>query len=99
MERREMVTLFVRHKVNGYKQWKDVYDQFASVRQQKGVTGAGVYRDRTDPAFVIITHQFDDLDAANAFVNSEALKSAMANAGVAGPPEFWFGESVEQTAY
>jgi hypothetical protein len=46
---------------------------------------------------VIITHDFDDLDSALAFANSEDLKDAMGRAGVAGPPEFWFGEELERT--
>jgi heme-degrading monooxygenase HmoA len=94
-----MVTLFVRHQVNDYNQWKNAYDRLARVRQEKGVTGASVYRDSNDAAFVIVTHQFRNLDAANAFANSADLKSAMSDGGVAGPPEFWFGESVEQTAH
>jgi hypothetical protein len=39
------------------------------------------------------------VDAATAFANSEDLKSAMMEAGVAGPPEIWFSEDIEQTAY
>jgi quinol monooxygenase YgiN len=94
-----MVTLFVRHKVGDYGKWKRTYDDFASVRKEKGVTGASVHRDANDPSMVVITHQFKDLDAARAFADSEELKSAMANAGVIGRPEMWFGEDVEQTPY
>ena len=94
-----MVTMFVRHQVNDYKNWKRVYDDIASVRKNMGVTGAGVYRDTDDSAFVIVTHQFKNMDAAAAFAHSDDLKSAMAKAGVAGQPEFWFGEAIEQTAF
>ena len=93
------VTMFVRHKVNDYGNWKRGYDEFASIRKEKGVTAASVHRDSDDPDTIIITHQFKDMDAAMGFVNSEELKSAMANAGVSGPPEFWFGEDIEQTPY
>jgi quinol monooxygenase YgiN len=93
-----MVTMFVKHKVNDYDNWKRVYDDIASLRQEMGVTHASVHRDAHDPAVVIVTHQFDDLDAAAAFANSDNLKSAMAEAGVAGPPEFWFGEDIEHTS-
>ena len=93
-----MVTMFARHKVNNYSAWKGAYDQFASTRQKNGVTGASVHRDVEDPSIIIVTHQFKDLAAARAFANSEDLKSAMAKAGVAGPPEFWFAEDIEHTA-
>jgi quinol monooxygenase YgiN len=94
-----MATMFVRHKVNDYGNWKRVYDQFASTRKEKGVTGASVHRDPKDPNTIIVTHQFKDMNAATAFANSEDLKSTMADAGVAGPPEIWFGEDIESTAY
>ena len=69
------------------------------MRKENGVTGASVYRDATDASTVIVTHRFKDLSAAKAFANSEELKAALATAGVGGPPEIWFGEDVEQTAY
>jgi quinol monooxygenase YgiN len=94
-----MVTMFVKHTVNNYGSWKSVYDNFASVRKEKGVTGASVYRDPNDSNTIIITHQFKDLNAAKAFAGSEDLKSAMMNAGVSGQPEFWFGESIESTSF
>ena len=91
--------MFVKHKVNDYGNWKRTYDEFASVRKEKGVTGASVHRDASDSNTIIVTHQFNNVDAAMAFANSEELKTAMGNAGVAGPPEIWFSEDVEQTAY
>jgi len=91
--------MFVRHTVNDYGNWKRAYDEFAPVRKENGVTVASVHRDASDPNTVIVTHQFKDLKAAKAFADSEELKSAMANAGVAGPPEIWFAEDVERTSY
>ena len=92
-------TLFVKHAVSNYENWKQVYDDFASTRKELGVKGASVHRDANDPNMITITHQFNDLNAAMALVNSEDLKSAMMKAGVAGPPDIWFTEDVEQTAY
>lgn len=92
-------TMFVRHKVDDYGNWKRAYDGFASLRKEKGVTAASVHRDSNDPDVVIVTHTFTDINAAMAFVNSEDLKSAMADGGVSSPPEFWFGEDVERTPY
>ncbi|MDZ7291747.1 MAG: antibiotic biosynthesis monooxygenase [candidate division KSB1 bacterium] len=94
-----MATMFVRHKVNDYANWKRAYDEFAPVRKAKGVTAASVHRDANDPNTIIVTHQFRDIGIARAFVNSEDLKSAMMKAGVSGPPEFWFGEDLEHTPF
>jgi quinol monooxygenase YgiN len=94
-----MATLFVRHKVGDYAKWKRVYDGFAPVRKENGVKGASVHRDANDPSLIIVTHQFQDVNAARAFANSEDLKSAMQNAGVIGAPEMWFSEDIERTSY
>jgi quinol monooxygenase YgiN len=93
-----MVTMFVKHTVSNYGNWKSVYDNFASVRKEMGVTGANVYRDPGNSKLIIVTHEFKDLNTAKAFADSEDLKSAMANAGVSGPPEIWFGEDIEHTS-
>jgi quinol monooxygenase YgiN len=94
-----MATLFAKHTVNNYGNWKRVYDEFASLRKEMGVTGASVHRSAEDPNTLIVIHQFKDLNAAKAFANSEELKSAMANAGVQGAPEIWLSSDIERTPY
>lgn len=92
-------TMFVKHTVSNYENWKRVYDEVGTLRKAKGVTGASVHREANAPNTIIVTHQFKDLNAATAFASSEELKSAMKNAGVTSPPEFWFGEDIEHTSY
>lgn len=94
-----MTTMFLRHKVSDYSKWKSVYDSFGPTRKEKGVIAASVHREASDPNTVIVTHQFKDMSAATALVNSEELKSAMQNAGVISQPEIWFTEDVESTLY
>jgi hypothetical protein len=94
-----MATMFVRHTIGDYSNWKRVYDGLGPTRQRMGVTGASVHRDAGDSSIIIVTHQFKDTNAAMAFANSDELKTAMANAGVTGVPEIWFGEDIEQTPY
>ena len=69
------------------------------VESLANVTGLSVYRDPDDANVLIVTHNFNDLNSALAFANSEDLKAAMGRAGVAGRPEFWFGEELEHTNY
>jgi quinol monooxygenase YgiN len=88
-----MTTLFVRHKVKDYANWKREYDAFDATRKNYGVRSESVYRDTDDPSTVIVTHTFKDTSKAKAFANSKDLKSAMEKAGVAGHPEIWFGEN------
>jgi quinol monooxygenase YgiN len=97
MEHTKMVTMFAKHTVNAYNTWKSAYDDLGATRAKMGVTGAAVYRDPNDKNVLIVTHNFDDLESALAFANSKDLKEAMGHAGVAGRPEFWFGEEIEHT--
>lgn len=94
-----MITMAVRFEVLDYDNWKQVYDNFAPTRKEKGVTAASVYRDPENSTKLTVIHQFANIKAAREFVNSEELKSAMMEAGVAGPPDFWFTEFVERTDY
>lgn len=94
-----MVTMFARHKVSDYGNWKRVYDEFASLRKKEGVTAASVHRDSNDPDIIIVVHQFKDMKTAMGFANSEELKSAMEKGGVSGPPEIWFGEDIEHRPF
>jgi quinol monooxygenase YgiN len=90
-----MASMFVRHKVADYAKWKSAYDAFD--KKSRGVKAASVYRDADDANTIIVTHKFKDINAAKAFASSEDLRSAMAQAGVNGQPEIWFGEDVEHS--
>ena len=94
-----MATLIVKHTVNNFGNWKKVYDDFAPIRKEMGVTGARVNRIADDPNTLIVTHQFKNMETARSFANSDELRSAMADAGVEGHPEIWFTEEVESTPY
>ena len=85
-----MTTMFVRHTVANYKAWRKAYDDFAPVQKAKGVTAQAVYQAVDNPNAITVTHDFAMVDAAQAFANSEDLKSAMQNAGVVGAPTIWF---------
>jgi quinol monooxygenase YgiN len=94
-----MVTLFVKHAVKDYANWKRAYDSLGPTRQAMGVVGASVHRDANDPNLITVTHQFDDLNSATAFVDSEDLRATMMRGGVEGEPDVWFAEDIESTAY
>lgn len=85
-----MATMFVRHTVSDYKNWRKVYDEFASVQKAKGVTAESVYRAADNPNDVTVIHEFASVEAARSFAQSSELKNAMRNAGVVGAPTIWF---------
>lgn len=89
-----MATLFVRHNVADFGQWKKAYDDFAEERRSMGVTSHGVYQADGSPNDVTVYHEFDSMETAKAFAGSGRLKEVMQSAGVQGTPDIWFTQRV-----
>lgn len=85
-----MTTLFVRHQVDDYAQWRQVYDGFAPTQKALGVQDQAVYQAIDNPNDITVRHEFATLEAAQAFGGSSELSSAMHDAGVQGAPTVWF---------
>ena len=86
-----MTTLFVRHRVSDYPQWRAAYDDFGPKRRELGVQAASVFQAADDPRDLTVTHDFASLEAARSFASSPELREAMHAAGVEGAPSIWFG--------
>jgi hypothetical protein len=84
-----MVRVFVRHKVHDYAEWRKGYDAFDPTRMKLGAQGHAVYREVDDGNDVTAWHDFNNLEAAKAFMASAELKAAMKGAGVIGAPTVW----------
>ena len=85
-----MATLVVKHAVTDYGSWRTVYDEVAGLRSRYGCTTDTVMRDATDPAQLLVIHEFPTLGDAQSFAADPALKSAMARGGVIGAPSIEF---------
>ena len=89
-----MATLFVRHDVTDFGNWRQAYDDFDAERAAMGVTGHGVYQADGNPNDVTVYHHFDSMEAAKTFAGSDRLKEVMRGAGVVGEPAIWFTNRV-----
>jgi hypothetical protein len=87
-----MVRLFARHSVADYAAWRRAYDAFDAERRNLGVTAHAAYRSVNDPNDVIVWHDFDTRERAEAFMSSENLRRALERAGVQGQPTVWLAE-------
>ncbi|MHC5011607.1 MAG: cyclase [Planctomycetota bacterium] len=85
-----MIRMFVRHPVADFAKWKEAYDAFDQERRDMGVTGDAVFQAADDPNDVTAWHDFESLEAAQAFASSDRLREAMSGAGVTGAPAIWF---------
>lgn len=87
-----VVRMFIRHPVEDFESWKQIYDDFDDKRQEMGVIGDAVFQAVKNPKDVTVWHDFEDLDSARSFARSDRLQEAMEEAGVTGEPTVWFTE-------
>ncbi len=94
-----MATMFLRFRVADYAKWKPVFDEREGARRESGFTAHGLHRDADEPNVIILAFRVRDLGRAREYAASDALRSAMEQAGVQGSPEFWFAEDIEDKRY
>jgi len=92
-----MAYLFVRHRVKDFAKWKPIFDEHTVTRKAKGSKGGHVFRNGSNPNEILILFEWDDLQKARQFAESEDLRRTMERAGVSGRPEVYFLEEVERT--
>jgi heme-degrading monooxygenase HmoA len=90
-----MPYLLFRYKVADYDRWKPVLDQRGATRQAQGSRGGQVFRNANDPNELVILFEWSDLEQARQFAQSEELRQAMQQAGVADQPDIYLLEAGE----
>ena len=91
-----MPYLLVRHKVDDYEGWKPVFDEHGTFREQSGSKGARLWRNANDPNETLILFEWDSMENAQRFANSDNLRETMQRSGVADQPDVYFLEEVEE---
>lgn len=83
--------LLISHRVKDFDAWLKVYDsEGRSTRTANGMADRAIARDLDDPNTVYVAFVINDREKANARMQSEELKKLMTDAGVEGPPTFFF---------
>jgi len=92
-----MAHIVIWHQVEDFDHWKSKFDEHGATRGEAGSKGGAVYRSSDDPKEVVVVLEWDNDDNARAFIASQNLAEAMADAGVTGQPMVAFldeGEAV-----
>lgn len=84
-----MPSLLIRHHVASYPVWKAAFDEFELTRRANGSQGGWIFRDVADPRHLLVLLEWDDLERARLFIDSDDLREAMAQAGVTDDPDIW----------
>ena len=87
-----MAHLIVRHKVEKYETWREAFESFSEIRKEKGELSFRIFRGAEDSNEVVGIFEWDSLERAKEFIDSDELKEKMENAGVSEKPDVYFSE-------
>jgi heme-degrading monooxygenase HmoA len=92
-----MAHILVHHKVEDYNKFKTAFDGHSAFRSQNGSKGGKVFQSAGNPNDLFILLEWDSLENAQKFAQTDNLKQAMQSAGVVGMPEVYFVEEAATT--
>lgn len=85
-----MSYMLVQHEVEDFARWKAVFDSKVDLRQANGEVSAQIFHDAQDSNKLTLLFEWDSLEHARQYAQNPALKAAMQEAGVMGPPTIHF---------
>ena len=88
------VFLVVTHRVADFDKWKAVFDGTAALKRGYGWKQSSVFAIDGDRNNVMVMEEFGSLERAKAFASSAELRDAMGEAGVMGPPDIRYIQTV-----
>lgn len=93
-----MPYLLIRHKVEDYAKWKQAFDTHGATRKANGSKGGQLFRNANNPNETVILFEWDDLEKARKFSQSDDLRQTMQQAGVTDQPDVYFLEEAEHVS-
>jgi uncharacterized protein (DUF1330 family) len=91
-----MPYLLVRHKVTDYEKWKSAFDAHSVTRQAHGSRGGRLFRNASAPNELVVLLEWDVLERARQFAQSEEWREVMQRARVVDHPTIYFLKDGEQ---
>ncbi len=91
-----MTYLLVRAKFEDFAKWKPIFDEHGPTRKASGSKGGYLFRNANDPNELIVLFEWDNLEKARQFAQSDDLRERMQQAGLMDRPDVYFLEEVER---
>jgi quinol monooxygenase YgiN len=85
-----MPALLIRHKVTDIARWRPVFDGLEGTLHAHGCLGSQLFLNADNPKETLILLTWDDLERARLYAQSDDLREAMRQSGVADEPDLWF---------
>jgi len=89
-----MVHVLLHHKVSDFSRWKESFDSHLSARKHAGEIGFRLFQSVDDPRDVTLLLDWDSVEHARKFMDSEDLRGRMQQAGVVGSPDVQYIQDV-----
>jgi heme-degrading monooxygenase HmoA len=93
-----MQYVLIIHKIEDYDKWRPVFDENMTNRKNNGSKEAHVFRNADNPNEIVILYEWDNLDNAKQFFESQDIKTKMQSAGVIGKPYIHFLKGIGRTS-
>jgi uncharacterized protein (DUF1330 family) len=91
-----MAWTHVRHRVEDYPKWKEVFDSTAEYKRSHGWKGYRLHAIEGDNNYLLVMEEFETEDQTREFLASEYLREAMSSAGVSDEPDILVVELLEE---
>lgn len=87
-----MVNILIHAKIEDYNKWKPVFDEHSSFRAQMGSKSGKIFHTSGNPNEIFILFEWESIESAKKFSQSDNLKEAMKSSGLIGMPDIHFLE-------
>ncbi len=91
-----MPHVLIRHKVEDYTKWKSVFDAHKAMRKAGGEKTYHIFHTTDDPNNLVLLFEWNSVDNARRFLESQELRQAMKKAGVKDQPDIYFLKEGQQ---
>ena len=92
-----MAWTHVRHRIEDYPRWKEVFDSTAEYKRSHGWKGYRLLSIEGDNNHLLVMEKFETEDQVPEFLGSEYLREAMGRAGVSEVPDILVVELLEES--
>jgi heme-degrading monooxygenase HmoA len=93
-----MPFMLVRHRVADYSTWKPEFDEHGITRKSYGSMSEQLFRNADDQNECIMLFEWDNLEHARRFMESDDLRAAMQRGGVIDQDVQYLQETREEQA-
>ncbi len=91
-----MPYILIRHKIKDYAKWKPVFAVNGLNRRAMGSLGSQLFRCADNPDELVILLEWDDLEGAREYIQSDDFREALERGGISDEPDVYLLGNLEK---